>query len=99
MDENEDWSKEGIEKASHAVAEIFNVHHKKIVIPLLFAVIMGKKSGLPLFASVEILGMDRTRARLLEAMQFLGGISNKQMVVLQKGWKDKACVVLVNKAV
>ena len=57
--------------------------------PLLFASIMGKVQGPPLFDSVAILGKDRTRARLLKAIEFLGGISNKRAHVLKKAWEDR----------
>jgi glutamyl-tRNA synthetase len=91
MDEVEDWGPSGIEGASRKVAEVFGVNHKKGVMPLLFAALMGKLQGPPLFASVGILGKDRTRARLLQSMEFLGGISNKAMDALKKGWSEGSC--------
>ena len=47
--------------------------------PLLFAAIMGKKFGPPLYSSCEILKKDRVRARLLKSIEFLGGLSNKKI--------------------
>lgn len=88
MEELEDWGKAGFEKASHRVAEVFNVHHKKVVMPILFMAITGKTQGPPLYDSVDILGLDRTRARLLQAIELLGGISNKKMGLLVKGWRE-----------
>ena len=76
-------------QASREVAEIFGVNHKKAIMPLLFGSLMGKTQGPPLFDSVGILGKDRTRARLLKAMEFLGGISNKKMHLLKKAWDDR----------
>lgn len=90
LDEQEDWGRVGIEKASHAVAEIFGIHHKKVMMPILYGSITGKHQGPPLFESVELLGKDRTRARLLGAIDFLGGISNKNMSLLTKAWQRKA---------
>jgi len=87
LDENEDWSRASIEKASHAVAKAWNLNHKKKIMPLLFAAIMGKLKGPPLFTSFEILGKFRARARLLDAIQSLGGISKKKLSKLQEGWK------------
>lgn len=95
MDEQEDWASKGINEASRYVAEVFGVHHKKVLMPLLFASLMGKQQGPPLFDSVEILGKDRTRARLLNTMTFLGGISNKKMDALKKCWAKKDCKTLV----
>lgn len=86
MDENENWGASGIQDASRKVAEVFGVNHKKVVMALLYASIMGKLQGPPLFDSVALLGKDRTRARLLLAIEFLEGISNKKMDTLKKGW-------------
>lgn len=89
LDEHEDWGKIGIEKGAHAVAEVFNVHLKKVIIPLLYVAITGKKMGLPLFASFEILGKDRARVRLMQAIELLGGISKKKSEVLAKAWQQR----------
>ncbi|NGX39679.1 MAG: Glutamate--tRNA ligase [Chlamydiae bacterium] len=91
MEEQENWGRAGIEQASHDVAQAFEVNHKKIVMPILFTSITGKKQGPPLFDSVDILGKDRTRARLLAAIEFLGGISNKKLSALTKAWQKKEC--------
>jgi glutamyl-tRNA synthetase len=91
MDEQENWKRPGIEKAAHDVAQAFDVQMKKVIIPILYASLTGKKHGPPLYDSVEILGKDRTRARLLNAIEFLGGISNKKMDTLAKGWQKRNC--------
>lgn len=91
MDEQEDWSSKGINQASRYIGECFGVNHKKVIMPLLFASLMGKHQGPPLFDSVEILGKDRTRARLLNSIVFLGGISNKRMDQLKKCWQKNDC--------
>ncbi len=97
MEESENWKADGIEQASRDVAERFGIHHKKVVMHILFATIMGKRRGPPLFSSVEILGKDRVRARLLGAMEFLGGISNKKMANLRKAWAQNDCRPLLEK--
>ena len=91
MDEREDWGKECFQQASREVAEAFDVNHKKILMRILFAVITGKHQGPPLFDSVEILGKDRTRARFLKAIEFLGGISNKKSQSLLTHWEKREC--------
>lgn len=93
MDENEDWGRTGIENASRAAAEFSGLNHKKVIMPLLFATIMGKREGPPMFDSVALLGKDRTRARLLGGIEFLGGVSNKKMSALKKDWDHKAAKV------
>jgi len=98
LDAQEDWGASGFEKASHSVAEIFGAHYKKVMIPILYGTITGRQSGLPLFAAVGVLGKDRTRARLLRAIEFLGSISNKKMDQLNKCWVKKSCSeLLLNK--
>lgn len=98
MDENENWKGSGVNAASRAIAEIFGVNHKKVIMPLLFASLMGKSQGLPLFDSAELLGKDRLRARLLKSIEFLGGISNKKADHLKKLWAHKDCKALMTDA-
>lgn len=89
MDQREDWSKEGFEAASQLLSTLFPVRYKKEVIPLLFVALTGKPRGLPLFRSVAILGKERTRARLLEAIAYLGGISGKRERGLREIFEGK----------
>jgi len=87
LDDQECWQGSGMNQASREVAKRFGVNHKKDIMPLLFATFMGKKQGLPLFASVDLLGKDRTRARILQAIEFLGGVSSKKREKLHTAWK------------
>lgn len=89
LDEQEDWTGSGLERAAKRAAEALQVHYKKVAIPILFASIMGKTQGPPLFDSVTLLGKDRTRVRFMEAIELLGGISNKKMDLLKKEWQAK----------
>lgn len=91
MDENENWMSSGVNQASRIVAEQFNIHHKKQLMPLLFASLMGKNFGPPLFDSCELLGKDRTRVRLMRSIEYLGNISAKKMDALKKAWDKKDC--------
>lgn len=95
MDENENWGSTGISNASRDVAERFGVNHKKVIMPLLYGSITGKLQGPPLFDSVGLLGRDRTRARLLKTIEFLGGISSKKDGLLRKAWANKDCKPLL----
>jgi glutamyl-tRNA synthetase len=94
MDENENWKSDGVSLASRQIAEIFGIHHKKDVMPFLFASLMGKTQGPPLFDSAELLGKDITRARFLSAIEFLGGISGKKIQSLKSAWDKKDCKAL-----
>lgn len=98
MDEHEDWGRTGVEIATKEISEVFGVHHKNVVIKLLFAALTAKHSGPPLYDSVVLLGKDRTRARILESITFLGGISNKKIDAFKKAWDKKECKALINKA-
>ena len=89
MDALENWKGSGLNQASREVAAACDVNYKKVVIPLLFASLMGKKHGLPLFDSADLLGKDRVRARLLLAIEFLGGISSKKSESLKRAWEDR----------
>lgn len=89
LDTEIEWRKDCVSKASFEVAEKLQLHHKKVIMPLLFAAIMAKKSGPPLFDSVEILGKEKTRARFLQAIDFLGGISKKSLASLKKEWEAR----------
>lgn len=89
LDEQENWGKEGIEKASHDLSQVFGVNHKKAIIPLLYASLTGKRQGPPLYESVDLLGKDRTRVRLLNAIAFLGGLSKKKTDHLKELWDKR----------
>ena len=89
LEEKEDWGSKALGETSHAIATTFGVNHKKVVIPLLYAAITGKKQGPPLFDSAQLLGKDRTRARLLTSIQFLGGLSNKKLAHLKELWENR----------
>jgi glutamyl-tRNA synthetase len=86
MEKEDAWKSQDVSEASRRVALFFDVNHKKVIMPVLFASIMGKKHGLPLFDSVEILGKDRTRVRWLQALDFVGALSTKKAEALKKAW-------------
>ncbi len=83
LDERESWGKEAFYEASKELAEFFQFSHKKIIMPILFTSLTGKHTGPPLFDSAVLLGKDRCRARILQAIEFLGGISGKKLQKLR----------------
>ncbi|MFY7843178.1 MAG: glutamate--tRNA ligase [Rhabdochlamydiaceae bacterium] len=89
MDEQENWGRQGIEEGCRRIVEIFGIHLKKVVIPVLYVTLTGKRQGPPIFEAVEILGKDKTRARFMTAIHFLGGLSNKKMETLTEAWQKK----------
>lgn len=91
LDEQEDWGYNGVEKAVSEATAAFGVNLKKVLIPILFGSITGKRQGPPVYQAIEILGKDRTRARFLRSIEFLGGISSKKIDTLQKAWRQRDC--------
>jgi len=91
LDERADWTGSAFEQTTHEIAECFGIHHKKVIMPMLFAAIMGKDHGPPMYDSVTLLGKDRTRVRLMQAIELLGGLSNKKSDLLKKGWEKRNC--------
>jgi glutamyl-tRNA synthetase len=98
LDAREDWGSHGIHEASKSVADAFQVNHKKMVMPLLFASIQGKRHGLPMFDSFELLGKDRARVRLMQSIEFLGGISSKKQEGLKKSLDGKTAAQFLQQA-
>jgi len=91
------WSGEAWNSASREAADLFGANHKKVVMPLLFGAVTGKRQGPPLFASAEILGKEQARARLMEAIAFLGGLSNKKIAALAKAFEKGDCTPFIEK--
>ncbi|NGX31393.1 MAG: Glutamate--tRNA ligase [Chlamydiae bacterium] len=91
LEKSDDWSADSVSTVSKYVATLFDVNHKKIIMPILFAAVMGKQHGLPLFASSELLGKERMRYRLLKAIEFLGGLGKKKLDALKKAVEKEDC--------
>ncbi len=98
LEVTDNWKSANANDASRKVAEVLDVNHKKKVMPILFASIMGRHKGPPFFDSMELLGKDRTRARFLNAINFLGGLSKKKLDTFQKSWNAGDCKNLLNQA-
>lgn len=98
LDAKESWASDAFEKAARELSDKFGAHFKKKLIPLFFATVMGRKNGLPLFQSVDILGKNLFRARILQAIDFLGGISKKKLSNLQKAWDGEHLKDFFNEA-
>ncbi|WP_201456708.1 glutamate--tRNA ligase [Chlamydia sp. 17-3921] len=84
LEKTDTWVKNQFYEGSKWLAEAFQVHHKKTIIPLLYVAITGAKQGLPLFDSLEILGKSRARSRLVHAQQVLGGVPKKTQSIIDK---------------
>lgn len=91
LDISGNWQRDGIEESAKNMQTLTGLHFKKEVIPILFATFMGKHQGPPLYDSVALLGPHIARARIMAAIEFLGGVSNKKLSLLSSGWEDKDC--------
>lgn len=83
IDKSATWTAEFIEQK---IKELANLWEWKIreVTGTFFVAITGRKVAPPLFESMEILGKDLTRVRVVAAIEKLGGISKKKLKSLEK---------------
>ena len=79
------WQSDVIGEALRATAERSGYKIRDFVAPL-FIALSGRRVALPLFDSMEVLGLELTRARLRSAIEVLGGVSNKKLKKLDKEW-------------
>ena len=85
LEELDSWDGHLVESALKRVAEYWGWPIRDITSPL-FTAIMGQRVGPPLYESTALLGIDLTRARLLQAIEALGGLSKKKAARLEKDW-------------
>ena len=95
LEQREEWARDAYYEASKEVAAAFGINHKKVVMPLLFGAITGAHFGPPLFDAMAWLGKERVRARLMGAIDFLGGLSKKASQLLSASWESGSCETLV----
>jgi glutamyl-tRNA synthetase len=85
LDEALVLDRDAAEAAVRRVAQFWDWPIRDVTVPLIVA-ITGQRVGPPLFESVVLMGPDLVRARLLEAMGVLGGVSKKKASKLEKQW-------------
>ena len=76
------WDRDDLHEACRTNAQSMELKMGDFLFPL-FVAISGRPVALPLFDSMVLLGRERTRARLRDAMGVLG-VSNKQLKRLEK---------------
>ena len=81
------WGREGVEAALRRVAAFREWSIRDLTRPL-YAALMGQPVGPPLYESMVLLDIDLTRARILEAIEVLGGLSKKKSRRLEKDWTE-----------
>ena len=87
LEEVTPWGREGVEAALKEVAAVREWPIRDLTRPL-YAALMGQPVGPPLYESMVLLDVDLTRARILEAIEILGGLSKKKARRLEKAWAE-----------
>jgi glutamyl-tRNA synthetase len=83
----QDFSKESIESACQCIAEHMEIKIRDFLFPL-FVAISGKPVSTSVTDAISILGLDITRARLRHALVVLGGVSNKELKLIEKEFRS-----------
>ena len=83
FDELPRWQRDDIERKLYEIGRIWEWKIREIT-GVLFVAISGKNVAPPLYESMELLGKDLCRMRIVTAIEKLGGISKKKLVQLEK---------------
>jgi glutamyl-tRNA synthetase len=86
LDEVRDWNRDALHEGIQRLATDMGFKIRDFLFPL-FVAISGQPVSLPLYDSMAILGADLTRMRLRNALDVLGGVSNKQAKSLEKEFR------------
>lgn len=81
------WTREDIEQVLQGLASGMDLKIRDFLFPL-FVAVTGKAVSTSVIESITIIGLDITRARLRAAIEILGGISKKQMKLLEREYRD-----------
>ena len=80
------WDRDSLNKVFETLGEDLELKIRDVLSPI-FIAISGKPVSPPLFDSMEIIGVDMTRARLKNAIDVLGGVSKKLTKKLEKEYQ------------
>ncbi len=87
LDTLREWNASAIGETLKETAEILDMKFRDFVKPF-FIAISGSSSSTPLFDSMAVLGPDICRARLRDALESLGGVSNKKSKKWERHLRD-----------
>lgn len=88
-----DWNAKTIEKIIRHVFALWDWKARDLT-GVLFVAISGKKVAPPLFESMELLGINICRYRLVQAIEKLGGISKDALKNLEKEIQEREAALL-----
>jgi glutamyl-tRNA synthetase len=86
LDEQEDWTPEGIEGAIRKVAAFLDWKLREVT-ALGYRSVLGEPVGPPLYESFQLLGRDLVRDRFQKSQEVAGGLSKKKASKLEKRWR------------
>lgn len=89
-----DWDRETISESLERLATQMEFKFREFLFPL-FVAISGRPVSLPLFDSIQILGLDVVIARLRSAIFALGGVSKREKKRLDAEWRQFKTDVIV----
>lgn len=78
LEQLKQWDRTSIEETLTELAGNMEIKIREFLFPL-FIAISGRAVSTSVFESIDILGLDISRARLRHAIEVLGGVSKKQM--------------------
>ena len=81
------WNRDTIWEDLKELADKLGVKIKDLLAPL-FVAIAGTSASFSVVDSMELLGPDMSRARIRQAIEVLGGVSNKAMKRLEKEYQQ-----------
>jgi glutamyl-tRNA synthetase len=87
LDSQREWTGEAIGELLKSTADILDMKFRDYIKPF-FIAISGSSHSTPLFDSMAILGPDICRARIREAIEVLGGVSNKKAKKWERHLRD-----------
>ena len=85
METIRDWTANEIEAGVREVTEFWQWPIRDIT-AILFTAVTGSRVGPPVYDSMELIGWDMTRRRLMIALEKTGGIGKKKESELEKKW-------------
>jgi glutamyl-tRNA synthetase len=88
FEEHPVWDATLVEQIVHEVVKAWKWKVREVT-GALFMAITGKKIAPPLYQSMELLGKDMTRVRVVSAVQRLGGITKEQQEALEHEWRER----------
>ena len=83
------WDRVQIEHSIQFVCQAMGLKLKQVM-PIVFVALSGKPQAISAFDLAVLLGPDRSRARLRQALEVAGGVSKKGLKRLEKSYED-AC--------